>query len=53
MAQQSDSAGEGTVRRMGEPDLEVLGTNIALVPSLGDLFDAAWKSNQKNVALLG
>jgi len=26
---------------------------FALGPLLGDLFDAPWKSNQKNVALLG
>ena len=27
-------------------------TLVGAVPVLGDLFDVAWKSNQKNVALL-
>jgi amino acid transporter len=27
-------------------------TLLGAVPALGDLFDAAWKSNTKNVALL-
>ena len=46
--------------RMGVPKETLLrmGVNVAIdtlvgiVPILGDLFDAGWKANQKNVALV-
>lgn len=46
--------------RMGAPKAVVarMGINVALemivgiVPGLGDLFDAAWKANRRNLALL-
>jgi hypothetical protein len=37
------------VRMIGNVALDTL---LGSVPVLGDLFDASWKSNQKNVALL-
>ena len=48
----------GVRYRVPKVTLLRMGLNVALdyvvgaVPLVGDLFDAAWKSNQKNVALL-
>lgn len=43
-------ASRGTlVRMLGNVAIESL---VGLVPVLGDLFDAAWRSNQRNVDLL-
>ena len=49
VASRSGVSGPTLLRMLGNIGLETL---VGLVPLLGDLFDAGWKANVRNVALL-